>query len=70
MYLINYVKTKYKDSDTSLSSSLSYLKRKMSVSEDSASSNESSMMSFKSQKKLFPSSCVKIGGELNYYYKL
>jgi len=66
MYIIDYVQTKNKDSDTSLS----YSKRKLSVSEDSASSNESSMMPFKSQIKLFPSSCVKICSKLNYYYKL
>jgi len=68
MYIIGYVQTKNKDSGTSPSSSLSYSKRKLSVSEDSASSNESSMLPFKSQKKLFPSSCVKIGIKLNYYY--
>lgn len=66
MYIIGYVQTKNKDSGTSPSSSNS--KRKLSVSEDSASSNESSMLPFKSQKKLFPSSCVKIGSKLNYYY--
>jgi len=70
MYIIDYVQTKNKDSDTSPSSSLLYSKRKLSVSEDSASSNESSMMPFKSQIKLFPSSCVKICSKLNYYYKL
>jgi len=53
MYIIDYVQTKNKDSDISPSSSLSFSKRKLSVSEDSTSSNESFMMLFKSQKSCF-----------------
>lgn len=70
MYTIDYVQTKNKDPDTFSSSSLLHVKRKQSISEDSTSSNESFVTPFKSKKKLLPSSCVKIGRKLNYYYKL